>query len=101
MAKVYDVCRVVFGDIKHNYPVEILELGDSIEIKTDVVIDGVNRGWIGDITFNFDGYDLDDHNTVGRNAHEPSVLSDVLCCRRTFDSNDGNMISWTYTFLKY
>lgn len=101
MANVYDICNLVFGGIAHNYSVEIREFGDSIEIITDVVIDSIDRGWIGDITFNFDGYNICSCNTSGHDAHESFALKDVLCCRRTFEKNDGGVVGWTYSFLKY
>ena len=85
-------------NFKHYY--EINDYDDSVVISTSVVIDDIDRGWRGDISFFFKGYNLEgrfEHH----DASDSKTIKDVLCRSRTFDKRDGHAIVWTYTFLKY
>ena len=84
-------------NFKHYY--EIDELDDSIVINTSVVIDNIDRGWRGDISFFFKGYNLEG-KFERHDAFDSKIIKDVLCRSRTFEKRDGHAIIWTYVFLK-
>lgn len=106
MANLYDVCNLVFENdthrVEHNYRTNIQDFEDYIEIETELVFDIIDRGWIGNITFNFDGYDVKNagYNDEHR-LHMHVMLKDLLCARRTFYKDGPNIVRWKYVFLKY
>ena len=102
MANLYDVCNLIFENdthrIEHNWRTDIIDFEDRIEIETELVFDTIDRGWLGNITFNFGGYDIADCDSK-RNMQ--LTLKDLLCIRRTFDKDGPNIARWKYVFLKY
>ena len=106
MNRVFDRCELVFtpdnngAELIHHWLTEIHDFDDYIEISTDVVIEGIHRGWIGDMTFNFQGHDLlepwEDIEARGL-----TKLENVLCSGISFNTHEDEAIRWTYKFLKY
>ena len=99
-----DPIEIVFANdaesIKFQQYYEINEYDDSVVISTSVVIGDINRGWCGDISFHFKGYNLEG-KFEQHDASDSKIIKDVLCRSRTFEKRNGYAIIWTYTFLKY
>lgn len=104
MNNIYDVCNLIFENdinkLEHNYRVDIQDFDDYIEITTDIVFDGINRGWVGNITFHFEGHNIKEFSK-GRTEQMRFMLRGLLCSRITFDKEGADVARWTYTFLKY
>ena len=107
MFNFYDRCESIDfkGSRNENwthfpYVSEVKDVGDSVTISTEVVVDYIDRGWLGDITFNLAGYSVEVESWE-RTAFQKVVLKDMLCIRRTFSKDRGSSATWTYTFLKY
>ena len=102
MFNVYDKCSSFFLNdgrvsIKFEYISDIQEFDDYIIIKTPVTIADVDRGWRGDLTFWFSGWDVREQDEVT----DRTTLKDVLCSARKFNLDDGGPVAWEYKFLKY
>lgn len=106
----YDTCESVDFKGSRNehwthfpYLADIEDDEDSLTISTEVVIDYIDRGWIGDVTFNLKGYDLGVEWSSDQEytAFQKVKLNDVLCIRRTFSKCKKETGVWKYTFLKY
>lgn len=105
MFNIYDKCESIDFKCYRNenwihfpYMAEISDNDDSLTISTAVVMDDIDRGWIGDITFNLSGFDLSDNEHT---AFRKVKFMDVLCIRRTFNKHHDETAIWEYTFLKY
>lgn len=99
--------KVVFsnecGKIDFSYIKKFEDYDDSIVITTEVEIDALRRGWLGDITyfatngFRVNSYELnEDRNRIGTQH----CVKDVLLIRQGATSG-VDVVEWTYTFLKY
>jgi len=72
---------------------------DEIIIESDVKIDGINRGWVGDLfRIAEKAYSVEDGDF--KNKTSASCFKDVLCARVTACSEYGSVVRWKYTFLK-
>lgn len=96
--------KVVFDNgteqSESNWIHEFEDYEDSIVIKTDVKIDSIRRGWVGNITyFATDGFAINSFED-GKRISMPHCVNDVLLVRCGAASSD-NAVEWTYTFLKY
>ena len=104
MAKLYDGCNLIFKNhehmIIHSHDCCIRDFDDYIEIETTLVLDKIDRGWMGEIRFDFNGLSIENYNGE-RNEHELVALKDVLCTSRTFNKDFKDVVVWTYKFLKY
>ena len=107
MFNFYDRCESIdFKDSRNenwiHFPggTEINDMEDRITISTEFVFDYIDRGWLGDITFNLIGYGADDDFNE-RTSFQKVKLRDVLCIRRTFNKHHDENAVWEYTFLKY
>lgn len=84
-----------------NYISEFEDSYDTIRIETQIQIDFVERGWLGDITYwATNGFDTKDCNSDDITS-EPICVKDVLCVRVEVKSESDSAVTWTYTFLKY
>jgi hypothetical protein len=108
MINVYDRTKVIYFDdgISTGYcctwPVEIKDYEDYFIIETQATIDGVSRGWLGDVKFVLTGSGFDKTSCVPeKNISTEVIYKDVLCVRRIFDLASDGVASWQYTFNKY
>lgn len=102
MAKIYDkVPLILFNNgtktIEYKCGADICEFDDSIELETSFQID-IDRGWIGNITFNLAGYEIEG---AQEEVSDVIHLYNVLCIRRTIWKYNEDCIIWKYQFLKY
>lgn len=97
------ITRIEFdGYGEHSSSIEIFissfrEVGDEIEIETPVKLDGIGRGWMGDLFVHIRGISIKD---VDKRTDEEHIARDVLCIRCHLNSEQGEAATWTYTFLK-
>ena len=96
---------IIFDDGVHTvyypWPFDLIDFEDYFVIETEVEIDKVSRGWLGDITFVLSGYNLDEPGTMHENVDKEVTCRDALCVRRVFDRSSDNVVLWKYTFNKY
>lgn len=72
---------------------------DEIIIESDVQIEGMNRGWVGDLfRIAEKAYDINDASF--KNKTSTSCYKDVLCARVTACYEPDSVVRWKYTFLK-
>ena len=75
---------------------------DSVIIISDIEIDFVYRGWVGDITYwATGGFNVKDCNCIGDLTSEARHVKDALLARIEVKSDRGCAVEWKYTFLKY
>ena len=105
---VYErIGRVLFHkdnvSVGFNYISEFEDSHDSIVITTDIAIDFVERGWLGDITYwATNGWLVNDYTCdTGDLTSEPTYIRDALCIRVEARSEPERPVEWKYTFLKY
>ena len=106
MFSIYDRCKnIIFNDgetaINFNFPYELQDFDDYIIIKTAVTIENIDRGWRGDVTFSFAGYDINNSFENGFTTFEDVTLKDMLCSARIFNQCNNEAVTWEYKFLKY
>ena len=105
MFNIYNKVNVILDDGNHlvefKYLYGIQDFDDYIILETDVVSGNIERGWVGNLTFRFQGSDLE-HPITGGTVRETKTLTNVLCSARTceYDDNHG-IVAWKYKFLKY
>lgn len=76
------------------------DFSEEFIIDTPAIIDYVDRGWVGNITFYFSGVDIgDDENFTDIN--EQLRYKNALCVRRCINKQEDGCGIWRYTFLKY
>ena len=103
---IYDrIGRVLFqkDNIGSNcrYVNEFEDCYDTIVLTTNMEIDFVERGWLGDITYwATGGWNVNDLNAKDLTS-EPVCVKGALCIRVEVRSEQGYPVEWTYTFLKY
>lgn len=106
----YDVCESIdFKGSRNEHWVNFPYLAgieddeDSLTISTEAIIDYIDRGWVGEITFNLKGYDLGVEWSPCQEytSFQKVKFRDVLCVRRTFSKHRNATGVWKYTFLKY
>ena len=74
---------------------------DTITITTEIEVDFIERGWLGDITYwAGSGLDLNDYEKRDLTS-EPRCIKDALCIRVEVRSKPDCPVEWMYTFLKY
>lgn len=73
---------------------------NAITIKTEIEIDFIERGWLGDLTYWATGGG-DIRNELNNCTSEPVFIKDALCIRVEVRSELARPVVWTYTFLKY
>ena len=102
MFNVYDKNTVFFSNkdktIVLPFRVDIEDYEDYITIETQISLDEITRGWLGDITIKLSGCEF---LTLDGNTEEDVVYKDVLCIRRIFNQYSGDVTTWKYMFMKY
>jgi hypothetical protein len=84
------------------WPVEIKDYEDYFVIETQAEIDGVSRGWLGNVKFILTGNSFDETSCMSeKNVSKEVEYKDALCVRCTFDLISDYVVSWQYTFNKY
>lgn len=105
MLSIYDIVNIVFDDgentIDFIYCDEIHDYDDYIIVQTAVTIGSIDRGWKGNMTFYFKGFNVDGSFANDHDAFEDTTLKNVLCSARTFTKGNDLPITWEYKFLKY
>lgn len=84
-------CNRVYG---------IEDFSEEFIVDTPVIIDYVDRGWVGDITFYFDGMSTEDEWNF-TDINDKFSYTNVLCIRRGINKQVDGCGIWRYTFLKY
>ena len=74
----------------------IEEYDHEIVLETQIIIDDMDRGWIGDLYYSGVGLALDNTDNITTEV----CLKDVLCARITISYQRGSAVTWRYTFLK-
>ena len=73
---------------------------DEIIIESEIQIEGINRGWVGNLFRIAEGaYNAED-GSFNKNKTSASCFKDVLCARVTACYEPGAAVRWKYTFLK-
>lgn len=79
---------------------DFTEYDSEIVFETSVQIDGLKRGWIGDLLYHIGkGFDVDSGKDVDSITYA-ARFSDVLLARITVSCSPGSCVIWKYTFLK-
>lgn len=82
------------------YIIDFTEYDSEIIFETSVQIDGLKRGWVGDLFYHIGhGLDVDSGNEVD-NVTYAAHFSNVLLARITVSCSPGECVIWKYTFLK-
>ena len=82
------------------YISDFVEYDSEIVFETPIQIDGLNRGWTGDLFYHIsDGYDVESGESVD-NIKYATYFHDVLLARVTVSASPGYGVIWKYTFLK-
>lgn len=79
---------------------DIEDLSEEFIIDTPVVIDYVDRGWVGNVTFCFDGASTEDGCDF-TDIKDKFSYTNALCVRRGINKEVDELGVWRYTFLKY
>lgn len=95
---------VTLKDCDNNYNCEAIidftEYDSEIVFETNVQIDGLKRGWTGDLFYHVNkGYDIESDKYLD-NITYAAHFSDVLLARVTVSCSPGSCVVWKYTFLK-
>ena len=99
---IYNKFKISLNDTEKRYfcdhVISIDEYDHEIVFETCVPIDGIKRGWIGDLYYHISGFPIDDTN----NSNITSVTSfkEVLCAKVTITACQDEAVVWKYTFLK-
>jgi hypothetical protein len=105
MFSIYNKDQIIFQNaaeiIEFPFGADITDYEDSFVIETQVAIDGIKRGWIGDVQIVLSGKSMDDTCNWNDDAHDLVVHKNVLCYRRIIDLNDQQACTWKYMFMKY
>ena len=83
----------------HKDVISFEENDNQIIIETTVVIENLERGWVGDIVLHLSGADID-YQTEQIEIDEDFLIKDVICIRRELSWKSKETASWRYTFLK-
>ena len=101
MFNIYNAIDIEFNNGEesstYRYLCDISDFDDYFIIRTEVIFGTINRGWRGDMTFKFYGFNLE----KSAKTQEEVELKDVLCINRKFEKNEDSNIVWEYKFSKY
>ena len=105
MFSVYDRNQIVFNDgtkvIDFQFGADIIDYDDSFVIETQVGIDDITRGWMGDVRIVLTGQEFSDICNPTDNAKDVVLYKDALCYRRIMEFNHPSAATWKYMFMKY
>lgn len=98
---IYDKFSIILSDDAFRYICDtvrnITEYDHEIEFETIAPIEGLKRGWVGDLYYHIKGFNIDNDN-VG--VTSVTCLKEVLCARVTISAEAGEAVIWKYNFLK-
>lgn len=105
MFSIYDRNRIIFStpseEIEFQFGADIADYEDTFVIETQVAIDEIRRGWVGDVKVMLSGQSLDDTCNWNDKAHDVVTYKNVLCYRRIMDYDSQHVVTWKYMFMKY
>lgn len=105
MFSIYDKNQIVFNDgaksIDFHYGADIVDFEDSFVIETQIAIDNMVRGWMGDVRIVLSGKNIDNLCNETDDAKDVVLYKDALCYRRTVEFNYPQAATWKYMFMKY
>lgn len=105
MFSVYGRNQIVFNDgtklIDFQFGANIIDYDDSFVIETQVGIDDIVRGWMGDVRIILTGSEYSDICNPTDNAKDVVLYKDALCYRRIMEFNHPGAAVWKYMFMKY
>lgn len=105
MFSIYDKNRIVFnngtGAIDFQFGADISDFEDTFVIETQITIDGIARGWIGDVKIVLNGHSLDSTCNWNEEAVDVVLYKDALCYRRTVEYSSTQPATYKYMFMKY
>ena len=105
MISIYDRNKIVFNDgnkvIDFWCGADIIDFEDSFVLETQVAIDDITRGWIGDVSIMLSGKQIDDLCNETDDANDTVLYKDALCYRRTAEVTYPQVVTWKYMFMKY
>ena len=100
---VYDEFNITLNDSNNRYSCEhvvsIDEYDHEIVFETAVPIDGIKRGWVGDLYYHIGGFPITDFNNKVK-VTSVTGFKEVLCARITITASTDEAVIWKYTFLK-
>ena len=93
------VCRSTAGEEISLRSVDYDECIDEIKIRTYILNDKLNRGWIGDLTYTTErAYSCEFGEEI--EYISTSEYKDVLLASVVPSTRDDGVITWEYRFLK-
>lgn len=99
---MYNRYNITLNDSERRYQcdhvISIDEYDNEIVFETYIPIDGIKRGWVGDLYYHIKGYPIDYNSNV--RATSVTGLKEVLCTRITITACPDEAVVWKYTFLK-
>lgn len=105
MFRIYDKNMIVFSNpsetIEFPFGAYITDYEDTFVIETQIAIDDIRRGWIGDVQIVLSGQSIDSACNCNDNVHDVDTHKNVLCYRRIMDMDDQRAATWKYMFMKY
>lgn len=105
MFSIYDKNRITFNDgtkvIDFVYGAEIVDFEDSFVLETQIAIDDIVRGWLGDVRIVLTGRSIIDYCTTEDNVQDVVLYKDALCYRRTVEQSYPEAATYKYMFMKY
>ena len=73
------------------------EYDHEIVVESSIQIDGLNRGYIGDLFYHTKGYSVQDEK---KEVTTVTCFKEVLLARITVSAQPGYTVVWKYNFLK-
>ena len=85
------------GRIECNHVVSFNEYDDDITLETDVPIEDIKRGWVGDMFCHLRGFNICNQESKVTTCKS---IHNVLFSKFTVSCEPNSPVRWTYTFLK-
>lgn len=105
MFSIYNKNRIVFNNgndaIDFQFGAYISDFEDTFVIETQIAIDDIVRGWIGDVRIVLNGQSLDSTCNWNEEAVDVVLYKDALCYRRTVEHSSTQPVTYKYMFMKY
>ena len=105
MFSVYGKCEITFNNgvnpIDFPFVVDLSDYEDTFVVESEIAIDKIVRGWIGDVRIVLRGHKIDDTYHWNENAVDVIVYKDALCYRRTVNVSRDSPAIYKYMFMKY
>jgi hypothetical protein len=85
------------GRIECKHVVSFNEYDDDITFDTDVPIEDIQRGWVGDMFCHLNGCNMINQR---HKATYSKSIQNVLLSKITVSCEPNSVVRWRYTFLK-